>query len=76
MDSVEDNVFFNRLGLPNADTTNWRERAAELIGDDEVEFKGYRVEEGKFPIVTLTSADETSLRVVFDRAIEYSDTHA
>lgn len=75
MDSVEDNVFFNRLGLPNADATNWRLRAVELIGDEEVEFKGFRVQEGKFPIVTLTSADEKAIERVFDRAIEYSDTH-
>jgi hypothetical protein len=76
MDSVEGNVFFNKLGLPNANTTNWRDRAAELIGDEEVEFKGFRVQEGRFPIVTLTSADEKAIERVFDRAIQYSDDNA
>jgi hypothetical protein len=75
MDSVEDNVFFNRLGLPDANTANWRLRAVELIGDEEVEFKGFRVQEGKFPIVTLTSADEKAIERVFDAAIAYSDAN-
>lgn len=73
MDTVEDNIFFNRLGLPNADHTNWREKAAELIGDDEVEYKGYRVKAGKYPIITLMSSDETALSSVYDRAIALSD---
>lgn len=73
MDTVEDDLFFNRVGLPNADHTNWREKAAELIGEDEVEFKGFRVEEGKFPIVTITAKTKEELDVVFARAIELSD---
>lgn len=72
MDSVEDNLHFNRIGLPNANKDNWRERAAELIGEEEVEFKGYRVKDGKFPIIAVSSADKGAIDRVFDRAIAES----
>lgn len=74
MDSVEDDLFFNRLGLPDADATNWRTRAEYFIGAEEVEYKGFRVEEGKYPIVTITAKDKATLERVFDRAIEYSES--
>lgn len=72
MDTVEDNLHFNRIGLPNANKDNWRERAAELIGDEEVEFKGYRVTTGKFPIISVSSADKDAIDRVFDKAIAES----
>lgn len=73
MSTVEDNVFFNRVGLPNADHTNWREKAEELIGDDEVDFKGYRIKEGTYPIIALSALSEAALLSVFDKAITLSD---
>lgn len=73
MDSVEDNLHFNRIGLPNADENNWREKAAELIGEEEVEFKGYRVKAGTYPIIAVASADKDAIDRVFDRAISLSN---
>ena len=74
MDSVEDDLHFNRMGLPDADATNWRTRAEYFIGEEEVEYKGFRVEEGKFPIVTITAKSKESLDRVFDTVIAYSDS--
>lgn len=72
MDTVEDNLHFNRIGLPNADESNWRERAAELIGDEEVEFKGYRVTGGKYPIVAVSSSEKDAIDRVFEKVIAES----
>lgn len=74
MDSVEDDLHFNRIGLPDADATNWRTRAEYFIGEEEVEYKGFRVEEGKYPIVTITARDKETLDRVFDTVIAYSDS--
>lgn len=74
MNSVEDDLHFNRIGLPDADATNWRTRAEYFIGDEEVEYKGFRVEEGKYPIVTITANSKETLDKVYDKVIAYSDS--
>ena len=58
----------------HADATNWRTRAEYFIGEEEVEYKGFRVEEGKFPIVAITAKDKETLDRVFDKVIAYSDS--
>jgi hypothetical protein len=74
MNSVEDDLHFNRIGLPDADATNWRTRAEYFIGEEEVEYKGFRIVEGKYPIVTITAKDKETLDKVYDKVIAYSDS--
>lgn len=65
-----ENVFYNKMGLPEANMSNWRQRAEELIGDNEVE---YRLEHstGKYPIVRIWSEDKEALDKVLDNAINF-----
>lgn len=66
-----ENIFYNKLGLPNASLQNWKEGAEALIGDEPV---GFRLEHTKYsyPIIRLESEDPAAIRRVFDKAIAYS----
>lgn len=66
-----DNVFYNTMGLPEANLDNWRSRSDELIGDEPVT---YQLKHTKYayPIVRLASEDEDAIHRVLDRAIAYS----
>lgn len=68
-----ENVFYNKLGLPNVtDTTGWKASAEALIGDEPVKF---RLEHTKYayPIIRLESEDPEAITRVFDKAIAISD---
>lgn len=68
-----ENVFYNKLGLPNvSDTSDWKASAESLIGDEPVKF---RLEHSKYayPIIRLESEDPTAITRVFDKAIAISD---
>lgn len=68
-----ENIFYNKLGLPNVtDTADWKSAAEDLIGDEPVKF---RLEHSKYayPIVRLESEDPEAIKRVFDKAITISD---
>ena len=77
MDTVEDNLFFGDVGLPNASKDDDMEGAfISLIGeDDEVDIVKIRTDKA-YPIIRMSSADESAIQRVQDNAIAHSDSIA
>lgn len=67
-DLNEINFHYNSMSLV-ADTTNWREVATTLIGDEEVEFKGQDLTK-KNPIVRIWAKEKDALDRVLTLAAE------
>lgn len=74
MDTVEDNLFFGDVGLPNATKDDDVEGAfIDFIGeDDEVDIVKIRTDKA-YPIIRMSSPDEDAIKRVQDNAIRHSD---
>lgn len=66
-----DNIFYNKLGLPNVPLQNWKQGAEELIGDEPVKVRLAHTKYA-YPIVRLESEDPEAIKRVFDKAIAFS----
>lgn len=63
-----ENIHYNEM-MVKADLNNWREKTAEIIGEESVDFQ-LKDDSRTYPIVQISSTDRSALTRVLDRAVE------